>query len=158
MASVKRISKELAECSDPSALQGITVTPLDADVSIWHVTLTGPAASPYEGGTFGVRVELGKSYPFKAPLVRFVTRIYHPNVTNDSDGSICIAALKPEQWKPATRISSVLQALRQLLVEPNPDDPLEGAIADEFRHNRDSFDRNARDYVKRYASKPDPFA
>lgn len=137
----------------------MTVRPYaDDNITTWAVTITGPPSTPYEGGTFGVRVDLGTSYPFKAPLVQFVTRIYHPNVTNDSDGNICIAVLKPEQWKPATKLASVLQAVRQLLVEPNPDDPLESGIADEYQNRRESFDKNARDYVKRYASKPDPFA
>lgn len=136
----------------------MTITPHESNISHWDVTLRGPPSTPYEGGIFGLRVELGEQYPFKAPQVRFATRVYHPNVTNDAEGAICIAALKPEQWKPATKLLSVLEAVRSLLVEPNPDDPLEGGIADEYRHRRASFDKAARDYVKRFAQKPDPFA
>lgn len=79
-------------------------------------------------------------------------------MTNDSAGNICISSLKPENWKPASKLSQVLEAVRQLLVEPNPDDPLEARIADEYRSQRDVFDKNARDYTDRFAKKKDPFA
>ncbi|KAI1488627.1 ubiquitin-conjugating enzyme [Biscogniauxia mediterranea] len=152
-SSHKRITKELHECmSDPPS--GMTVTlPSESDLRSWAVTLTGPAGTVYEGGTFAVTVTLPEDYPFKAPQVRFATRLYHPNVTNDSLGSICLAQLKPENWKPAGRVRAVLEALRHLLVEPNPDDPLEPRIADEYRTNRQEFEKNARGYVLRYAMK-----
>lgn len=131
--------------------------PDPSNLSLWHVVLTGPPGSPYERGTFGLRVDLPPEYPFKAPAVRFATRIYHPNVTNDADGSICVALLKPENWKPASRLSAVLVALRALLAEPNPDDPLEERIAAEFRTDEAEFRKHAREYVERYARKADPF-
>lgn len=136
----------------------MTVTlPDPANLSLWHVVLAGPAGSPYERGTFGLVVTLPPEYPFKAPHVRFATRVYHPNVTNDAEGSICVALLKPEHWKPASRLAQVLAALRQLLAEPNPDDPLEDRIAVEFRTEPAEFRKHAREYVERYARKADPF-
>lgn len=41
--------------------------------------------------------------------------------------------------------------------EPQPDDPLEGRIADEYRNDRKEFDKNARMYVQRYARGPVAF-
>jgi ubiquitin-conjugating enzyme E2 D/E len=131
--------------------------PDEANLHRWHVTLQGPASTPYSGGQFGLVVTLPPEYPFKAPAVTFATRVYHPNVTNDSNGNICIAQLKPENWKPAGRLAAVLDAVRQLLVEPNPDDPLEARIADEYRHQRGLFEKTAREYVQRYARGPPRF-
>lgn len=102
-------------------------------------------------------VSLPTEYPFKAPTVTFATRIYHPNVTNDSPGAICLGLLKAENWKPSTKLVSVLEAVRALLVEPLPDDPLEARIADEYRSDRKEFDKNARTYVQRYAKGPVKF-
>ncbi|KAH9904025.1 ubiquitin-conjugating enzyme [Xylariomycetidae sp. FL2044] len=151
MASQKRISKELQECST-SPPPGMTVSlPNESDLHTWSVALSGPAQTPYEGGRFKLSVSLPPDYPFKAPQVHFRTRIWHPNVTNDSAGAICLSALKPENWKPASRVRGVLEAVRQLLVEPNPDDPLEARIADEFRQDRKAFDKNAREFVRTYA-------
>ncbi|KAK2614630.1 hypothetical protein N8I77_001439 [Diaporthe amygdali] len=142
---------ELAECTT-NPPTGMTITlPYESNLHLWHVVLQGPPGTVYSSGQFGLVVQLPGEYPFKAPLVTFTTRIYHPNVTNDDAGNICIALLKPENWKPASKLSAVLESVRQLLVEPNPDDPLEPRIADEFRSQRPQFDKTAREYVARYA-------
>ncbi|KAI0145611.1 ubiquitin-conjugating enzyme [Xylariaceae sp. FL1272] len=130
----------------------MTITPNESDLHTWLITLAGPANSPYAGGTFNLTLTLPPNYPFKAPTVNFQTRIYHPNVTNDSVGSICLALIKDSEWKPASRIKGVLEAVRHLLVQPNPDDPLEERIAREYKESRAEFDKNAQSYVQRYAS------
>lgn len=130
----------------------MTITlPSESNLHRWHVTLQGPANTVYSSGQFGLIVQLPPEYPFKSPQVTFSTRIYHPNVTNDESGNICIPLLKPENWKPASKLSAVLESVRALLAEPNPDDPLEPRIADEFRSSRAQFDKTAREYVARYA-------
>ncbi|CRK09280.1 hypothetical protein BN1723_009026 [Verticillium longisporum] len=155
--SSKRISKELGDCmTNPP--DGISVALKDeSDIHNWNVTMAGPSSSPYAGGHFALAVSLPTDYPFKSPTVRFLTRIYHPNVTNDADGSICLATLKSENWKPSTKITAVLEAVRQLLIEPQPDDPLEARIADEYRNNRKEYEKNAKTYVTRYAKGPASF-
>lgn len=151
-SALKRISKELAECT-ASPPPGIAVSlPSESNLHEWAIALQGPAGTPYEGGRFRLTLALPAEYPFKAPALSFATRIWHPNVTNDSAGAVCLGLLKPEAWKPPCRIRAVLEAVRALLVEPNPDDPLEPRIADEFRADRAAFDRNARAYVARHAS------
>ncbi|KAL2153564.1 hypothetical protein VTH82DRAFT_4719 [Thermothelomyces myriococcoides] len=156
-SSNKRIAKEFAECTS-SPPPGMSITlPDESDLHTWHVVLEGPENTVYAGGRFGVVVTLPPDYPFRAPTITFATRIYHPNVTNDSLGNICLAPLKAENWKPSTRLAGVLEAVRHLLVEPQPDDPLEARIADEFRSDRAEFDRNARAYVQRYARGPVKF-
>ncbi|KAM0325684.1 hypothetical protein ACHAQA_006984 [Verticillium albo-atrum] len=155
--SSKRIAKELNDCIT-SPPDGISVALKDeSDIHTWNVTMTGPSSSPYDGGNYAVAVTLPTDYPFKAPTVRFITRIYHPNVTNDADGNICLATLKSENWKPSTKIAAVLEAVRQLLIEPQPDDPLETRIADEYRNNHAEYARNAKQYVTRYAKGPANF-
>lgn len=43
-------------------------------------TIEGPSDSPYAGGFFEVHLTIPSTYPFKAPVVEFKTKIYHPNV------------------------------------------------------------------------------
>ncbi|KAK4125752.1 hypothetical protein N657DRAFT_567518 [Parathielavia appendiculata] len=150
----KRIAKEFSDCtSSPPA--GIKVTLADdSDLHKWHVVLEGPDNSPYTGGKFGVVIKLPLDYPFRPPVVTFATRIYHPNITNDDQGNICLDLLKNENWKPSTKIHGILEAVRNLLAEPLPDDPLEARIADEYRSDRKEFDKNAKAYVQRYAKGP----
>ncbi len=126
--------------------------PSESNLHQWAIVLEGPAGTPYAGGRFELTLTLPADYPFKAPQVNFATRIWHPNVTNDSLGNVCLGILKPDAWKPPCRVRAVLDAVRALLVEPNPDDPLEARIADEYRNDRAAFERNARAYVARHAS------
>ncbi|KAI0393001.1 ubiquitin-conjugating enzyme [Xylariaceae sp. FL0594] len=154
MASQKRIAKEFQICVT-SPIDGLVVTlPQENDLTKWTVTLAGPPSTPYEGGVFTLAVSFPPEYPFKPFSVNFSTRIYHPNVTNDDAGSICIASLKPDEYKPNKRVRDVLSDVRDLLVKPNPDDPLEARIADEFVNDRSAFEKSARNYVTRYAADP----
>ncbi|KAJ9108295.1 hypothetical protein QFC20_003455 [Naganishia adeliensis] len=146
--SVRRIQKELADFQkDPIA--NVHVVPNDADFTEWNLVMTGPPGTPYKGGTFKINVKFGDQYPFKAPTFIFKTRIYHPNV--DSEGNICIGMLKTENWKPATKINSVIHALYDLLQTPNPDDPLVTSIAELYRSDRKEYDKNAAEYTAKYA-------
>ncbi|KAL7921853.1 ubiquitin-conjugating enzyme/RWD-like protein [Trichoderma austrokoningii] len=149
--STKRITKEFAEVSQTPP-EGFTVAlPPTDTVHTWHITLQPPATSAFHPGRFGILLTLPTDYPFKPPVVKFVTRLYHPNVTNDSLGNVCLGILKPENWKPSTKIAAVLEAVRNLLVEPQPDDPLEERIADEYRNDRATWEQKARAQVAKYA-------
>lgn len=130
------------------------------------MTLPGPAGTPYEGGVFGLLVALPEGYPFQPPAVTFATRVYHPNVTNDTPGQICLDLLKQgseagaarDCWSPSVKLEKVLLAVRALLAQPNPADPLELRIAEEYERDRPAFDKNARMYTQRYAKGQPRFA
>ena len=69
-------------------------------------------------------------YPFEPPLMKFLTKVYHPNIDNSS-GLICMDLLKMPptgNWRPAINLSSLLTSVQLLLAEPNPSDPLDAAI------------------------------
>jgi ubiquitin-protein ligase len=103
-------------------------------------------------GTFLVNLTLPTSYPFKPPTVSFGTKIYHPNISNDDKGSMCLGMLRPDEWKPSSKIAAVLQFARQLLAEPMPDDAIEGRIAEQYRADPKRYDEVAKEWTRKYAS------
>jgi len=62
----------------------------------------GPVDTPYHGGIFNLEVAFPSDYPFKPPKVKFVTRVFHPNV--NTNGDICLDILR-DNWSPALTIS-----------------------------------------------------
>lgn len=93
----------------------------------------GPSDSPFQSGVFFLDIKFPPDYPFKPPQVKFLTRIYHPNINNE--GGICLDILK-RQWSPALTISKVLLSICSLLTDPNPDDPLVPAIARDYKEGK----------------------
>ncbi|KAK6513899.1 hypothetical protein TWF506_008330 [Arthrobotrys conoides] len=151
MAAVKRITRELAEFSN-NPLPGVSAGLVsEKDVFKWNVILTGPKGSPYSGGVFTLNLNLPTEYPFKPPTLNFTTKIYHPNVSNDDKGSMCLGILRSDSWKPSCKISQVLEMAAGLLNEPNVDDAVETSIADEYKNSPDSFEKTAREWTRQYA-------
>jgi ubiquitin-protein ligase len=104
-----------------------------------------------QNGKFLVKLSLPTEYPFKPPTVSFATKIYHPNVTNDEKGSMCLGMLRADEWKPSSKIAAVLQFARQLLSEPMPDDAVEGRIAEQYKNDRGRYEEVAREWTRKHA-------
>lgn len=111
--------------------------------------ILGPQQSPYEGGAFKLELFLPQEYPMAAPKVRFLTKIYHPNI--DKLGRICLDILK-DKWSPALQIRTVLLSIQALMSAPNPDDPLDENIARHWRDKEEEATGTAREWTRMYAS------
>lgn len=139
MARAGRIKQEmsrLAKCP-PSGAQCWQV---DDKIDCFEANIIGPAGTPYAGGVFKTEITLPEKYPYDPPKIRFLTKIYHPNI--DEGGRICLDILKVNTttqgaWRPVMNIASCLTSLQVLLSEPNPDDPLMPEIAEQLRYNRE---------------------
>jgi ubiquitin-conjugating enzyme E2 D len=114
-----------------------------------NATLFGPNDTPYENGVFYLTININKEYPFSPPMVKFNTPVYHPNISNS--GEICLNILKND-WSPILSIKKVLLGILALLTNPNPNDPLQGEIAEIYINNKTLYEKNVRDYVLTYAS------
>jgi ubiquitin-conjugating enzyme E2 N len=163
-------------------VQGISATPHDDNLRYFDVTIDGPSQSPYEGtcdaraaldfwltnttgGVFKLELFLPDDYPMTPPKVRFLTKIYHPNI--DRLGRICLDVLKSEcetsspiqttlltclgNWSPALQIRTILLSIQALLGAPNPDDPLANDVAQAWKENQAQAIRTAQEWTQQYA-------
>ena len=112
--------------------------------------IRGPQDSPFEGGVFELELFLPEEYPMAPPKVRFLTKIYHPNI--DTLGRICLDILK-DKWSPALQIRTVLLSIQALLSAPNPDDPLAEKIAKEWKEDEAAALGKAKEWTQRFAMK-----
>ncbi|XP_067124634.1 ubiquitin-conjugating enzyme E2 T-like [Centruroides vittatus] len=152
MAQFKaRMTKEMQMILKQTS-PGIACWNVDGSISHLRATINGAQGTPYENGIFKLEIIIPEKYPFQPPNVTFTTTIYHPNI--DTAGRICLDVLKlPPMgtWKPSLNVISVLTCIRQLMNEPNPDDPLMAEIAEEFKFNRPIFVQHAKEWTMKYA-------
>lgn len=128
---------------------GIKAEPDESNAHYFHVVIAGLQNSPFEEGTFKLELFLPEEYPMAAPKVRFMTKIYHPNV--DKLGRIWLDILK-DKWSPALQIHTVLLSIQALLSAPNPDDPLANDVAEQWKTKEAQATETARAWTKLYAT------
>lgn len=146
--TLTRINKELRIIQD-EANENVSAGPCGDNIYEWDAMIIGPTKTPYEGGMFKLKIYFPTDYPYKAPKVIFITKIYHPNI--NTAGIICLDILKT-QWSPALTVSKVLLSVCSLLNDPNPNDPLMPEIAKQYVDNKVAYEKAARDWTVRFAS------
>lgn len=148
LKAVNRIKKEIEEIKkEPPA--NCSAGPLNEDnLFDWSASIVGPSNSPYAGGLFNLSVSFSEKYPFKPPKIKFITKIFHPNI--NSNGSICLDILN-NNWSPALTIIKVLLSISSLLTDPNPNDPLDKYAANLYLNNKEEYNKQARLKTIQYA-------
>ena len=81
---MRRIAKELGDIRKDTE-SNIHTQPVHGD-DITHLmaSFPGPPDTPYEGGTYYVDIKIPIEYPFRPPVMRFTTKLWHPNVSSQT--------------------------------------------------------------------------
>lgn len=145
--ALRRIERELQELRRDPPLS-CSAGPVGDDLFQWEGVIFGPDASPFAGGVFKLKIQFPADYPFRAPHVQFITKVYHPNI--NSTGLICLDILKGA-WSPALTIGKVLLSITSLLTDPNPDDPFMPQIANQYKADRVAYEMEAKSWTVMYA-------
>lgn len=152
--SLKRIQKELRtineELSKNEVANILQINCSEDNISQWSTIIKGPKDTAYEEGVYELEIKFPVNYPFVPPKIKFITQMYHPNISKD--GSICLDILK-DQWSPALSVSKVLLSICALLSDPNPNDPLSGDVAKVYNKNRELFETTVKEYIQKYCKK-----
>jgi len=149
----RRLVKEIQDVQKDTH-SGVTLSSLSSDSTVDDLThfrgiFTGPPDTPYEGGSYAVDIRIPSEYPFQPPVMKFVTKIWHPNVSSVT-GAICLDTLGTG-WSPIFTLKSALISLQSLLSSPEPKDPQDAEVARMLITSPEEFARVAQEWAVRYA-------
>jgi len=137
-AAQLRITKDVNELELPSTC---SIEFPDKDDFLNFRLSICPDQGFYKGGKFWFSFKVSRNYPHEPPKVHCDTKVYHPNI--DTAGNVCLNILR-EDWKPVLTIQAIVHGLQFLLLDPNPDDPLNKDAADVLQSNKRQFEQNVR--------------
>uniref|UniRef100_A0A7S0RIG9 E2 ubiquitin-conjugating enzyme n=1 Tax=Chlamydomonas leiostraca TaxID=1034604 RepID=A0A7S0RIG9_9CHLO len=143
-----RVHKELKEIEKDKA-SGVTVELRGGSLQHLRGWVPGPKDTAYDGGLYEVDIDLGDQYPFVPPKMRFVTKVWHPNISS-ANGAICLDILK-DAWSPALTLKTALLSLQALLSSPQPDDPQDAVVAKQYLSDYPLFLKTARNWTEMFA-------
>ena len=103
------------------------------------------AETPFEDGTFKLVLTFDESYPNKPPTVKFLSRMFHPNVY--ANGELCLDILQ-NRWSPTYDVAAILTSIQSLLHDPNPNSPANAEAAQLYRENMKEYVRRVRATVE----------
>lgn len=151
--AVKRVQRDYNELqSDTAKNDNIKLELLNLMWNLLKGQIVGPPDTPYEGGVFQLEIKIPTSYPFEPPKVRFMTKVWHPNISS-ATGAICLDILK-DQWVATLTLRTLLISIQSLLATPEPNDPQDAVVAKQYINHYDIFLRTAKHWTNVYASGP----
>lgn len=89
------------------------------------------------------------TYPINAPYIRFLTKVYHTNISTVNGGTICLDILKDKtKWMPTYDFSTIIRNITLLFDEPNNASPFNG----EASHNYVECEKKYKSLIKKNMS------
>mmetsp|Transcript_10156 Transcript_10156/g.15194 ORF Transcript_10156/g.15194 Transcript_10156/m.15194 type:complete len:176 (+) Transcript_10156:108-635(+) len=128
-----------------NAPSGIMACPTYGSFFVWNAILFGPDDTAWEGGVFRLEIVFTEEYPNKPPKVKFITKMFHPNIYED--GKICLDILD-NQWSPLMNVTGILTSIQSLLTDPNPDSPANTTASRLFVENPVEYAYKVMRYVE----------
>jgi len=151
-ARLRRVNKEITDCKNDKT-SNVQIELVESSPFHLKGSFRGPDGTPYEGGHFDVDIVIPEAYPFQPVKMKFITKVYHPNVSSAS-GAICLDILK-DAWSPVLTLKSTLISLQSLLCSPEPNDPQDAEVAKHYMTSKQSFNDTARYWTHIYAGGPE---
>lgn len=148
MADISRIEKEMNSLTKSENIPVNKVERINGNDLIWKVVFDGPIATAYEYGIFTLKFIFPLNYPIKGPEARFMTKIIHPNVTNE-DQHICINLLN--NWSPDRTIEDVMIGIFDIMINPSPEDGYNNEGTKLLKSDPDAFYDKTEEYTELYA-------
>jgi ubiquitin-protein ligase len=124
---------------------GVSASPSEGNIMLWNAVIFGPEDTPFEDGTFNLTLEFSEDYPNRPPVVKFLSKMFHPNIY--MDGRICLDILQ-SRWSPTYDVSALLTSIQSLLGDPNPNSPANQVAATLVRENKREYEKRVKNVVE----------
>uniref|UniRef100_A0A7N5ZUH5 E2 NEDD8-conjugating enzyme n=2 Tax=Anabas testudineus TaxID=64144 RepID=A0A7N5ZUH5_ANATE len=148
------LTKEVAELE--ASLPSTCKASFPDEDKLHHFQLAvSPDEGYYQSGRFQFEIDVPEAYNMVPPKVRCLTRIWHPNITEN--GEICLSLLREHSidgtgWAPTRTLKDVVWGLNSLFTDLlNFDDPLNIDAAEHHLRDKEDFRNKVQDYIKHYA-------
>ena len=81
----RRVAKEIADIHSDT-ISKITVKTAGSAEDLMHLkgSFKGPPGTAYEGGDYVVDIKIPHDYPFRPPIMKFDTKVWHPNISSQT--------------------------------------------------------------------------
>ena len=124
------------------------------NIADFNLKIKGPEHTPYQGAKFLINICIKNpdSYPKDVPDVKFVTKIFHPNIHSES-GTICLDILKNQWAGHLMTLENIIQNIYSLMQTPNPNDPYNVVITGIYKKSYNEYLRTIVACTKEYGEK-----
>lgn len=110
-----------------------------------NAVIIGPSDTPFEDGTFKLKLTFNEQYPNKPPSVKFLSKMFHPNVY--ASGELCLDILQ-NRWSPTYDVASILTSIQSLLNDPNISSPANVEAANLYKDHRSQYIQRVKETVE----------
>ena len=120
LAQIKKINEEENDSLEEKCIISVGHPIEKSNNYECDAVIRGPKATPYESGNFKLKIKFPENYPFRAPSICFLTKIFHVNI--HFDGEICCESydhIINNKWAPTVTLKEVLIEIINLLKFPN---------------------------------------
>lgn len=129
LKNVKKLSNNQAKVSN----FGDNLTWFDLEIK--------PNDGYYKQGKFDFNFTIA-NYPQEPPKVKCETKIYHPNISDEDGGDVCLSLF--DDWTDKNDLEDCVQGLLFLLYNPNLEDPLNPFFSPDDEEQIESFEEDVR--------------
>lgn len=131
----------------------------ESNIFLWEVIIVGPTDTLYEGGLFKAQLIFPKSYPDDPPKMKFLSPMWHPNISKD--GYVCISILHhqnyetfgyedpSQRWCPVHTVETIIMSVISMLSDPNTESAANIDAAIELRNNIEQYKSRVRNLTQK---------
>ena len=112
--------------------------------------MEGPPNTSYENGYFLFKMIFPNDFHFKPPLFSFITKIFHPNISEN--GVLSVDVFQEQHYPALVRLCSIVYSVMSLLDDPNPDIFINEIAAKLYKENKNEYEKTVKEYTSLFAN------